>query len=335
MKKPRCFNGRSFGLAAALVLAVSVLAEATGNFVTVKLPRGVSVDLPKNWIVLSSNQRITLDTYVESALDLSGTEHEPSELPFAANLYDDRGRTIGIVNIRYYPQLELTQSDARATTASETQELDSILKARMIAEMSTFNVLISTWLGTTKSEMNGVTAFITEYQRAANGVAGDFRVRLVRVFSAERSFTLTVSYAETSAIPIRPIADRIIASLRLVPAAEDATVMPNNASASGGPAPSVMTQLYGEFWPLTLMLSMLLTWGIGLVPPLITRYAILRRPMSKRGAVVFAILFWFFNLLLFAALGSQSKTHFALLLVAFVSYAIVTRPARNPPTATG
>ncbi|MGI8923455.1 MAG: hypothetical protein ACR2HJ_05355 [Fimbriimonadales bacterium] len=322
-------------MAAALVLAVSVLAEATGNFVTVKLPRGVSVELPKNWIVLSSNQRITLDTYVESALDLSGTEQEPSELPFAANLYDDRGRTIGIVNIRYYPQLELTQSDARATTASETQELDSVSKAQMIAEMPTFNLRVNSWLGTTKSEINGVTAFITEYRRAAKGVAGDFRVRLVRVFSAERSFTLTVSYAETSAIPIRPIADRIIASLRLVPAAEEPTVEPTDALASAGPVPSVMTQLYGESWALTLMISLLLMWGIGLAPPLIARFAILRRPMSKRGAVVFAVLFWVFNLLLFSALGSRSKTHFGLLLVAYVSYVILTRPARDPRIATG
>jgi len=71
---------------------------------------------------------------------------------------------------------------------------------------------------------------------------------------------------------------------------------------------------------VTIIFSIVLTWGIGLIPPLVIRYAVLKRPMEKWPAIGICIFFWFFNFFLFSALGSQSKTHAALAFVAFVSY---------------
>lgn len=320
----------TLGWTAVFVVMGSLVAQATGNFVVVRLPRGVSIELPKNWVVLSSNQRITLDSYIESALDLSGTGQETSDLPFAANLYDDRGRTIGIVNIRYYPMLELSQADARAATPAETQELDSVLRAQLIPEMANLNLNVTSWLGTTKADVGGATAFVTQYERAAKGVPGHFRVRLVRVFAAERSFTLTTSYSDGSEIPLQPIIERIVSSLRFAPPLDDGKTETRESGTRDGVSPSIMTQLYGDHWGATLVLSLLLTWVIGLAPPLITRFVVLRRPMRRNRAIAFAAAFWFVNLFVFVALGSESKTHFALLLIAVASYAILTRPARAP-----
>ncbi len=82
-------------------------------------------------------------------------------------------------------------------------------------------------------------------------------------------------------------------------------------------------------WVLALILSFILTWGIGLAPPVIIRYAILRKPLPKKGAIPIVILFWFVNIGIFTALGSQSKTHAALFLVAWVSYYILRRGYRS------
>ena len=199
---------------AVLLLGASMIAWATGNFATVTLPKGVSIELPKNWVVLSSNQRITLDTVVESGLDLSGVQQEASELPFAANYYDDHGKTIGILNVRYYPQLDLSQAYARSATNQDVKELDATLKENMSKEMKAFGMSIAWWGGTSKTEINGITAFVTVYRRAALTGSGDFRVRLVRVLAGDRSFTLTVSYLESASMILRPITDRIISSLR-------------------------------------------------------------------------------------------------------------------------
>lgn len=67
------------------------------------------------------------------------------------------------------------------------------------------------------------------------------------------------------------------------------------------------------------------TWAIGLLPPVLIRYAIMRRPVSKAEAICACIVFYFVNIFIFVALGSQSKSHAVLILIAFVSYWILRR----------
>ena len=87
-----------------LFLFASTIAIAASNFKTIGLPKGVSIDLPINWQVISNNQRITLDAYVETLF-----EPLDSDLPFAANYYNDNSVVEALVNIRYYPWIEATQ----------------------------------------------------------------------------------------------------------------------------------------------------------------------------------------------------------------------------------
>lgn len=75
----------------------------------------------------------------------------------------------------------------------------------------------------------------------------------------------------------------------------------------------------------TLMLSAILTWGVGLAPPLLLRFAFIKYPLSKPPALITVIFLWVFNFGLFTALGRESKTHGALLLVAWASYAILRK----------
>jgi len=315
-------------LAAVTIFATHGVASATDNFVRVKLPKGVSIEIPKNWVVLSDNQRITLDSFVESGLDLSGIEQERSGLPFAANYYDDKGNTLGILNVRYYPQLELTQADAQAANAQDVRELDAALKENMIPSLKAFNVTVTSWVGTQKSIINGITVFITEYQRKSLNGSGEFRVRLVRVLAADKSFTLTVSYHEAASLFLKPITDRIISSLNLA-GVKKVNAIEKPIKKANQQGASVMTDLYGEQLGLVLLLSFLFTWGIGLMPPLLIRLAFMRRPISKGWAIGIVALFWVFNVGIFTALGSQSKSHGALALVAFVSYAILRKGAKK------
>jgi len=88
---------------------------------------------------------------------------------------------------------------------------------------------------------------------------------------------------------------------------------------------SVMKDTYGENWLLTFLISAILTWGIGLAPPLLIRFAFMKHPVSKPLSLILVIFFWVFNFVLFTALGSESKTHGGLLLVAIASYAILRK----------
>lgn len=74
-----------------------------------------------------------------------------------------------------------------------------------------------------------------------------------------------------------------------------------------------------------IIFSFMLTWGIGLTPPLVIRYAILKRPMRKWPAISTSIFLWLINLILFSILGSQNNTHTALSIVMLVSYWILQK----------
>ncbi len=95
---------------------------------------------------------------------------------------------------------------------------------------------------------------------------------------------------------------------------------------------SIMENVFGEYWWITLIISAILTWGIGLTPPLLIRFAFLRRPISKGWAVSIVVLLWIINLMIFTALGSESKTHIALFLVAWASYAILRKGSNKKQT---
>ncbi len=278
--------------------------------------------------MLSGNQRITLDSAVEFGLDLSGIEQEESEMPFAANYYDDKGNTLGILNIRYYPQLDLTQADSQAATSQDVKELDAALKESILQSTKVFGMTVTSWSGTQKTIINGIAVFLTEYWRNSQKGSGEFRVRLVRVLSGNKSFTLTVSYHEAASFLLKPITDRIINSLNFKGVKKVSAIKTSPANAKSEES-SIMADLYGEQWWLMLLLSFLFTWVIGILPPLLIRFVLMRRPIGKGWSIGVVALFWVFNIALFSALGSQSKTHGALALVAFVSYVILRKGAKK------
>ncbi len=167
-------------LVGVAVFLALVSAYAIGNFVRVSLPKGVSIELPKNWVVISKDQRITLDTMVESGLDLAGIGQEDSDFLFAANYYKN-GNTVGIINNRYYPNLDLTQDDARQLSQQDINELDAALRENVPKYLKAVGVSVLSWEGTKRSTINGIAVFVTEYRRKSLKGTGAFRVRLVRV----------------------------------------------------------------------------------------------------------------------------------------------------------
>jgi hypothetical protein len=206
------FGRYLFGV--ALLIALLPVAIAANNFVPIRLPHGVQVELPRNWEALSNNQRITLDSAVQSRNERGGIFDASSNLNFAANYYDEARNVAAIMNVRYYPNLDVSQAEASAAGASDIIEIDTALHESMVkaSQISGFSVLV--WNGTGKQVINGVTAFVTEYKRSPLNNNGNFKVRLVRVFNGGKSFTMTVSYRENQEYLLRPICDRIISSLR-------------------------------------------------------------------------------------------------------------------------
>lgn len=194
-----------------LFFIIFINIATASNFIKIELPKGLSIKIPINWEIISENRRITLNSFAESITNSLEFRYE-SDMPFAANLYDDYGKTIAIVNIRYYPNAEITQSDALLAPEEDIRNLDKSLHQQISLSVEQLGSTISSWMGTSREEINGIIVFITEYIRSTPNRPA-FRVRLVRAFMRERSFTLTVSHELLLNQILEPITDKIIHSI--------------------------------------------------------------------------------------------------------------------------
>jgi len=207
-----CFSRCLLGF--TVYIALLTVALAANNFVPIRLPNGVQIELPRNWTVLSDNKLITIDSAVQSRMELNNLLDVSHDLNFGASHLNDKGNVDALMNVRYYPKQEATQADARAIGQFDINELDSAIRQGIFkaGEISGFSVL--DWNGTNNQVINGTTVFITEYKRSPIKENGNVTVRLVRVFNGVKSLTLTISYHEDQEYLLRPICDRIISSLR-------------------------------------------------------------------------------------------------------------------------
>ena len=196
-----------------LFLFAGTISIADSNYKTISLPKGVSIDLPINWQVISNNERITLDAYVETLFDPLD-----SELPFAANYYNDDDEIDALVNIRYYPSEVVTQENViNMFTPDVLRAMDDVLYKSSTLTMKKINGKILSWNGSKKKRIKDTVALVTDYRRYEGLSKSNARVRLVRVLNGNKSFTLTVSYVDNkkSSFMLKEITNRIIESLSL------------------------------------------------------------------------------------------------------------------------
>ena len=131
-------------------------AFSASNFVRVPLGKGASIEVPKNWVVLSGNQRTTIDTFVEA----KGYRLTESTLSFAANLYDDRGKTMALVNTRFYPDNPITQAEARQVTSADLREIDIEMRKGAEAPLKAIGVRMLNWYGSKMQVINGLYVLV-------------------------------------------------------------------------------------------------------------------------------------------------------------------------------
>ena len=196
-----------------LFLFAGTISIAGSNYKTISLPKGVSIDLPINWQVISNNERITLDAYVETLFDPLD-----SEFPFAANYYNDNDEIDALVNIRYYPWEVVTQENViNMFTPDVLRAMDDVVHKGIMLAMPKANLKMLSWNGTKKKLIKDTVALVTDYRRYEGLSKSNARVRLVRVLNGNKSFTLTVSYVDNkkSSFMLKEITNRIIESLSL------------------------------------------------------------------------------------------------------------------------
>jgi len=199
------------------LLLTTTVSVGEGAYVTVHLPKGISIDVPRNWVSLSNSEKIDLTAFAEAAVDgIVDLEGELEILHFAANYYNKEGETEALVNLRYYPDSELSQKDVEdmpdLVIATTDMQLERNMR-KMIKKIGGKSKILE-WKGLRKERIGNLIAVVTEYRRS-NIFGASGRVRLMMFHNEENSFHLTVSYDDKNhnSFMLKAITDKIINSL--------------------------------------------------------------------------------------------------------------------------
>ncbi len=88
---------------------------------------------------------------------------------------------------------------------------------------------------------------------------------------------------------------------------------------------------------LSLVVGFIVAWGLGLTPPLVIRYAIIRRPLSRKAAswiaAGFSGFFWIAFRAINHALGEEPGRGFVWILVFFVAWWLMSRGYESAATS--
>lgn len=177
-------------------------------FIRVPLQQGVSVEVPKNWILLSESHRMTIETVMEAR-----GKQPLSPLAFGANLLDG-DTTIASVNTQFYPNEKRTQDELQLLTSRDLKKIDLTVEQAAKESSKDFGVRVTKCFHSRKKVINGIYTFIIEYLHTGVGDQGLMRIRSVRVWNGARSFAVTFTYRERQAMILLPIIDYMTNSIR-------------------------------------------------------------------------------------------------------------------------
>ena len=160
---------------------------------------------------ISENKRMTIDAAVEA----KGFRLTESTLNFAANVFDDQGKTMAIVNARFYPENAGTQEEAKQFGPREIKTIDADMRGAVDAPLKSMGQHMTRWYGSKMQVINGLHVYVHEHQVSRGPGTGLTRIRGMRVWASPRSFTVTLSYRERDATLLLPIINRMANSIQL------------------------------------------------------------------------------------------------------------------------
>lgn len=198
-----------FALACLLILTSQIAAAS--NFVEVKLPRGVELQLPKSWWLLSKEHNILLETSVEAAMDLSGIDvAEGVEVNLIAANSMPRSTYAAVrvdsttpANVSPLEISNLTVADLLAYKAEMHRNLQKTLPIQG-------NQLLVI-LGVRRATISGHPALITGYRRS--GPKGPVIVSIVQIFTPNQGISIFLAYRESEQAIWKPIIGKISKSI--------------------------------------------------------------------------------------------------------------------------
>jgi hypothetical protein len=186
-------------------------AQAGSNFALVTLPRGIELQIPKGWWLLSADHNRAIQTSVEAAMDLSGIglpDGQETNL-IAANSMPRS--TYAAVRVDSTIPPSVAPSEFASITADDIRELQTEMRQTLQKLLPLSGNQLIEFFGSRIEKISGHPAIVTEYSRTSP--EGPVFVQINQVFTSTQEIRINLSYRESEVALWKPVVGKIRQSI--------------------------------------------------------------------------------------------------------------------------
>lgn len=175
---------------------------AQSRFTRFELPLQVSVEVPRNWWLLTGDINTTIEAAGEAATKLAGIDLPPSRKVnlFRANSMPRSTYAAIAVNAT---DSDISPDEIRTATAEDLKETEQMMSEMMTKGLAAQNLQFLESLGIEKRTVSGHIALVFSYRRT--GPNGPVTVSMTRLYVGSKEISFNFSFRESEGPIWKPI----------------------------------------------------------------------------------------------------------------------------------
>ncbi len=184
----------------------SSLPERHSRFALVKLPLGVSIEVPKNWRLLDGDFNTTIEAAGEAALSLVGIKLPTGQKVNLFRANSNPPTTYAGIAINATDS-DIPPAELLAASDAEIRELTPLMRQMFDQGFAAQNLRIIRFDDVRREIVDGHPALLIEYVRS--GPQEPVVVQMTRLFIGDKEISLNLSYRRSEAGVWKPIVDHM------------------------------------------------------------------------------------------------------------------------------
>jgi len=183
------------------------------NFASIRLPRGIEIQVPNGWRLITSEFRQLIDTSTEAALELSGLDAADGDETNLIAANSMPASTYAAVRVDVVRRAPIQPSEFASITAAEVPEMHSEREKNIRILLPHQGLQLIKFDGVRIDTISGYPAIVTEYSRT--GPKGPVLVQINQIFTRGQSFRINLSYRASESIIWKPVIAKIRRSIAI------------------------------------------------------------------------------------------------------------------------
>lgn len=202
-------------LGSALVIALmpqsAALAAKPENFASVRLPRGIEIQVPNGWRLITPEFKQLIDTSTQAALELSGLDTQEGDETNLIAANSMPASTYAAIRVDLIRPSSIQPSEFASIKATEMREMQTEMEKNIRILLPHQGLQLIKFEGVRIDIISGYPAIVTEYSRT--GPKGSVLVQISQIFTRGQSLRINLSYRASESIIWKPVIAKIRRSI--------------------------------------------------------------------------------------------------------------------------